>query len=77
MGTMFAGKSTELLRRTRKHELTGKKGLRIKFTVDNRYGKNFMIKTHCGKSVNAIPLKALADMGNEWMNYDVIGIDEG
>lgn len=36
-----------------------------------------MIKTHGGKQGQAMPLRNLADMGNEWMNYDVIGIDEG
>jgi thymidine kinase len=77
MGTMFAGKSTELLRRTKRFEIIGKKVLKIKFAADNRYGKDFMIKTHGGKTTNAVPLKALEDLGNDWMSYDVIGIDEG
>ena len=77
MGTMFAGKSTELLRRTKRFEIIGKKVLKIKFTADNRYGKDFMIKTHREKTTNAVPLKALEDLGNDWMSYDVIGIDEG
>ena len=37
MGCMFAGKSTELLRRIRKHEITGKKVFNVKFLADQRY----------------------------------------
>jgi len=45
MGPMFAGKSTELLRRVKRHEITGKKCLFIKFACDNRYDKE-SISTH-------------------------------
>lgn len=38
MGTMFAGKSTELLRRLTLNEIAGKKILRVKFSADTRYG---------------------------------------
>ena len=38
LGCMFAGKSTELLRRVRKHEITGKNVLNVKFSADQRYG---------------------------------------
>ena len=48
MGTMFAGKSTELLRRIRKHEITGKRVLRVKFCADRRYGNSTKITTHAG-----------------------------
>jgi thymidine kinase len=37
LGTMFAGKSTELLRRINMHEIAGKKVMRMKFSADNRY----------------------------------------
>lgn len=77
MGTMFAGKSTELLRRIRKHEITGKKVLRVKFSADNRYGEKFMITTHGGQSREAIPVTKLEELGDVWKEFDVIGIDEG
>jgi thymidine kinase len=76
MGTMFAGKSTELLRRTRLHELGGKSILRIKFSADHRYGMTD-ISTHTGQSTAARPLTKLAECGEEWRQFDVIGIDEG
>jgi len=37
MGPMFAGKSTELLRRVNRLEISGKKCLSVKFAADNRY----------------------------------------
>ena len=37
MGPMFAGKSTELLRRVNRLEIAGKKCLSIKYSADQRY----------------------------------------
>ena len=48
MGCMFAGKTTELIRRCRKHEITEKKVLQVKFSVDKRYGDEMTIVTHAG-----------------------------
>ena len=45
MGPMFAGKSTELLRRVKRFEISGKKTLSIKYSADNRYAKD-AISTH-------------------------------
>jgi thymidine kinase len=44
---MFAGKSTELLRRIRRLEISGKRCLNIKYSKDDRYvdGKD-NITTH-------------------------------
>jgi hypothetical protein len=45
IGPMFAGKSTELLRRVKRHEIAGSKCLRIKFAGDVRYSED-SIATH-------------------------------
>ena len=45
MGPMFAGKSTELLRRMNRLEISGKKCLSVKFNMDNRYSSD-SISTH-------------------------------
>ena len=37
IGPMFAGKSTELLRRVKRHEISGKSCLYVKFAADVRY----------------------------------------
>ena len=45
IGPMFAGKSTELVRRMKRHEVAGNKCLRIKFAEDTRYSED-SIATH-------------------------------
>ena len=77
MGTMFAGKSTELLRRINMHEIAGKRVMRVKFSADNRYKNGFAISTHTGIKKDAIPVTTLAEVGDLWRDFDVIGIDEG
>ncbi len=77
MGCMFAGKSTELLRRCRKHEISGKKVLRVKFSADHRYDSE-SIATHNGIKEKAIPSTSLVtDLKEYWKKFDVIAIDEG
>ena len=77
LGCMFAGKTTELLRRCNKHSITGKRVLRVKFSADKRYGNDFQISTHSGQMQPATPINALADLGEEWRSFEVIGVDEG
>ena len=77
MGCMFAGKTTELLRRCNKHNITGKQVLLVKFSADLRFGLDFKIKTHSGIMMPATPISTLSELGDDWMAYDVIGIDEG
>lgn len=77
LGTMFAGKSTELLRRLRLLELAGKSILRLKYSADTRYDNTTQIATHCGQKIQAVPINRLGEIGDVWRNYDVIGIDEG
>lgn len=76
MGCMFAGKSTELLRRCRKHEITGKRVLRVKFGADHRYDSE-SIATHNGMKEKAVATTNLCDLNDSWHDFDVIGIDEG
>jgi thymidine kinase len=45
MGPMFAGKSTELLRRVHRLEISGKTCLMVKFSADCRYSDD-CISTH-------------------------------
>jgi thymidine kinase len=77
MGCMFAGKTTELLRRCRKHQICGKRVFRLKFVSDVRYGNEGAISTHTGDRMDALTVKTLADAGDQWKDYDVIGVDEG
>lgn len=45
IGPMFAGKSTELIRRVKRLEISGKKCLTIKYILDDRYSVD-NISTH-------------------------------
>lgn len=45
LGPMFAGKTTELLRRVQRHAISGKKCLYIKYSADTRYDVT-RISTH-------------------------------
>ena len=46
IGPMFAGKSTELLRRVQRHYITGKTCLYVKYAADTRYDVASVISTH-------------------------------
>ena len=45
IGPMFAGKSTELLRRVKRHAISGKSCLYVKYAADTRYDTS-CIATH-------------------------------
>ena len=45
IGPMFAGKSTELLRRVKRHSISGKSCLYVKYAADTRYDTS-CIATH-------------------------------
>ena len=77
MGCMFAGKTTELIRRCHEHEMSGKNVLILKFAADKRYGDDITIVTHSGIKASALAMDRLADFGNKFLDYDVIGVDEG
>ena len=51
--------------------------MRVKFAGDIRYENINKIFTHSGLSRDAVPVNKLQDLGQTWLNYDVIGIDEG
>lgn len=78
---MFAGKSTELLRRVKRYQISGKKCLTVKYQADVRYSATH-ISTHDQQMIAAescFRLEELesSDAESSWINYDVIGIDEG
>lgn len=80
MGTMFAGKSTELLRRLNKQTIASKRVMYVKFIADIRYTQDLRkteIVTHSGLRHDSIAVTLLSELGTTWGDYDVIGIDEG
>ncbi|ETV87581.1 hypothetical protein H257_01107 [Aphanomyces astaci] len=77
IGPMFSGKSTELIRRMRRYQHAQLKCMVVKSKIDDRYTNDSLVSTHDRQMMKANPLTRLEDMGDEFMKYDVIGIDEG
>ncbi|WP_066176133.1 thymidine kinase [Bacillus marinisedimentorum] len=75
-GSMFSGKSEELIRRVRRAQY-GKLNVQVfKPALDNRYSEEAVV-SHNGTSVIAEPLAASRDiLENVLPETDVVGIDE-
>ena len=77
-GPMFAGKTSELMRKIKRHRLAGKKCVVINFLNDNRYSLEDKIVSHDQISISAIKCIKLEDIPNDVIEAsEVIGIDEG
>jgi len=76
IGPMFAGKSSELIRRTSRYEAIGKKVLLINHSNDTRTNNN--IQTHSKIKRKAIKVSSLQSLLDTplFKEADVIGIDE-
>lgn len=75
-GSMFSGKSTELLRQGERHILAGKNVIYLKSSIDNRYRAG-QVYTHSGKSYDAIKMNTEQSiLTGRVINSDVILIDE-
>ena len=79
VGAMFAGKTSELLKRILWAEHQGKKILVIKPIIDNRYSEKF-IQTHNDLSHQCFPMNNWNDVNNKFEinsnNFDVLFLDE-
>jgi thymidine kinase len=79
IGPMFSGKTTELIRRIKRHQLAGKKTIIYKPAIDVRYSIED-VNSHDGLKYPAriIPNdeKGISILADEYKFYDVIGIDE-
>ena len=76
-GSMFSGKSEELLRRIKRGVIAKQKVLLFKPSIDNRYEEN-KVSTHNGNSYESVNIDK-AEQIYEYINdekYDIIGIDE-
>lgn len=76
-GPMFAGKSTELLRRVRRAVIADKDVLLVKPTVDDRYSDEEVV-THDGNRIRCRVVSDLWELVDEIdaRDPDVIAIDE-
>ena len=75
-GSMFSGKSEELIRRVRRTQFARQKTVVFKPAIDNRYAEESVV-SHNGASVWAKPVSKSVDIFNHLEdNWDVIAIDE-
>lgn len=76
LGPMFAGKSTELLRRARRYGHAKQRVLLVKPACDTRYGA-LRVSTHDMQSQDAVPLETLGAVWERRDEFDVLAVDEG
>lgn len=76
-GSMYSGKSSELLRQGERHLLAGHKVVFIKPAIDLRYAKDEIV-THTGARVGAIRVRGIdrIDTMAQVVEADVVLIDE-
>ena len=76
-GSIFSGKSEELLRLIKRGVIAKQKVLLFKPSIDNRYEEN-MVSTHNGNSYESVNIDKAEQIYNYIIDkkYDIIGIDE-
>jgi thymidine kinase len=81
IGSMFSGKSTELIRRINRYRVLDKNILVVKHKLDKRYSEN-SISTHSNINLDCISLDKLeeinttADYKQDYNNCDVLVVEE-
>lgn len=75
LGSMWSGKTSELVRRYRRHTIGGRNCLMIKYKNDTRYDDE-MVVTHDKITVQALVCEYLYEADHVVEEYDVICIDE-
>jgi len=75
-GSMFCGKSDELIRRLRRASIAKQEVLVFKPAIDTRYAES-KVTSHAGGEYDAIPIEKAADIRSKLgKDTTVVGIDE-
>ena len=74
-GSMFSGKTEELIRRLKRAQFAKQNVEIFKPTIDNRYD-NDMVVSHDANEIRSTPVPAAANIRILADNCDVVGIDE-
>jgi thymidine kinase len=76
-GSMFSGKTEEMIRRVRRAQIAKQKVQVFKPAIDTRYEAILQVKSHNGLGHDAIPATTSADiLNNVATDTTVVGIDE-
>lgn len=74
-GSMFSGKTEELIRRLRRAEFANQSFLLFKPKLDNRYSDKQVV-SHAGEQFDAINIEAAPEIWKHWKNQKIVAIDE-
>ncbi len=74
-GSMFSGKTEELLRRLRRAEFANQSIILFKPVLDNRYAAESVV-SHQGQSWNATRVSESASILKHWNGEQIVAIDE-
>jgi thymidine kinase len=74
-GSMFSGKTEELIRRLRRAQFANQPLLLFKPVIDDRYHQENVV-SHQGSSLSAIPVYNSGEILTTWSKEKVVAIDE-
>ena len=74
-GSMFSGKTEELIRRLKRAEFANQDLLLFKPRIDKRYSEENVV-SHNGISFEAIQVDSSADILDQWKKERIVAIDE-
>lgn len=74
-GSMFSGKTEELIRRLKRAEFANQDLLLFKPRIDKRYSEENVV-SHNGISFEAIQVESSADILDQWKKERIVAIDE-
>lgn len=74
-GSMFSGKTEELIRRLKRVEFAQQKLLLFKPAIDNRYHEEQVV-SHKGSALEAVPVKDSSEILKHWKKERIVAIDE-
>ncbi|MEN9699857.1 MAG: hypothetical protein RLZZ301_1055 [Bacteroidota bacterium] len=74
-GSMFSGKTEELIRRLRRAEFANQSLLLFKPKIDNRYADDEVV-SHQGQSFQAIQVSHSSEINSNWSEQHIVAIDE-
>ncbi len=75
-GSMFSGKTEELIRRIRRAQIAKQKVILFKPVMDDRYASNHVV-SHDQRKIEAVPVRKAKEILSLAAEYEVVGIDEG
>lgn len=74
-GSMFSGKTEELIRRIKRAEFANQPLVLFKPVIDNRYSKNKVV-SHKGSAIQATLVSSSSEILEKYQNEKIVAIDE-